>query len=586
MSQKCTLKDIIKQIKSQKKDFWLTNLYAIVATLMLLPLPMLIPLLIDEMLLKHPAKITSTMQTIGIKEDYQIILIVLLITILLRVGAFYLNTLKTIHATTIIQKINYMLRDRILHHLQRVSMQEYEMLKSGTISSKSIQDVESISSFVSSIVSDALPSLIMLGGVGMILLWMNWQLTIFIFILIPSLLVISKFLGRMNRNELKAKNEAYQSYTEMVHDTIELFSQVRVSNQEKNFFDILKSKAKDIETNNIKFTKKSTIINNTTSLIMQSSIDLLRAFGIIAVLYSNLSIGMMIAFLFYLSNIISPMHKLMGIVISYQKITPAMQRIESIFAMSTEPHYHSIKNPFDNQQTVGLELKDISFSYDGKKDVLQDINIQAKPSQKIALIGPSGGGKSTIAHIIIGLYTPKQGQVLYDGIPIEEIGLTTVRENVSLMLQQALFFNDTIRMNLTLGKDIDDDTIFQALKTSKLYDFVSSLDNSLDTLIGKNGIKLSGGQKQRLAIARVLLSKPKLIIFDESTSALDNQTEYDLYDTLNKHINNITTIIIAHRTTTIKQADYIYIVENGKIKAKGDYNTLKSQNLIKDDFDR
>jgi len=123
MSQKCTLKGIIKQIKSQKKDFWLTNLYAIVATLMLLPLPMLIPLLIDEMLLKHPAKITSTMQTIGIKEDYQIILIVLLITILLRVGAFYLNTLKTIHATTIIQKINYMLRDRILHHLQRVSMQ-------------------------------------------------------------------------------------------------------------------------------------------------------------------------------------------------------------------------------------------------------------------------------------------------------------------------------------------------------------------------------------------------------------------------------------------------------------------------------
>jgi ATP-binding cassette subfamily C protein len=175
--------------------------------------------------------------------------------------------------------------------------------------------------------------------------------------------------------------------------------------------------------------------------------------------------------------------------------------------------------------------------------------------------------------------------VLYGGVSITKIGLPIVRANVALMLQNSLFFNDTIRANLTLSNDTDEPRIYDALKAAKLDEFVSSLPQRLDTPIGKNGIKLSGGQKQRLAIARLLLSQPKVIIFDEATSALDNQTEYDLYHTLNKHIQGITTIIIAHRDTTIKQADYIYIIQDGSIKAQGTYKSLSSQGLIVNDFD-
>ncbi|MDQ7047833.1 MAG: ATP-binding cassette domain-containing protein [Sulfurovum sp.] len=153
------------------------------------------------------------------------------------------------------------------------------------------------------------------------------------------------------------------------------------------------------------------------------------------------------------------------------------------------------------------------------------------------------------------------------------------------MLQQALFFNDSIRMNLTLSKKKSDDEIYTALKAAQLEDFVKQLEEGLETPIGKNGIRLSGGQRQRLAIARLILSDPKIVIFDEATSALDNATEFHLYETLAPFLKGRTTIIIAHRTTTIKQADYIYLIEEGRVRAEGSYAELEEKGLIKEDFD-
>jgi ATP-binding cassette subfamily C protein len=186
---------------------------------------------------------------------------------------------------------------------------------------------------------------------------------------------------------------------------------------------------------------------------------------------------------------------------------------------------------------------------------------------------------------MVGFYPSHSGEVRYGDVPIEQIGLPIVRENVALMLQQALFFNDTIRMNLTLFKDFSDEEIFEALRAAQMESFVKGLDDGLDALMGKNGIRLSGGQRQRLAIARLILSDPKIVIFDEATSALDNATEFHLYETLAPFLEGRTTIIIAHRTTTIKQADYIYLIEEGRVQAEGTYDTLQIKGLIREDFD-
>ena len=580
-------KTLYEQIKTQKSDFLRTNLFGIAATLLLLPIPMLIPLLIDEVLLGHPGKMTEAISRFsGSSETWVYIAVILATVLMLRFLAFFFNNRKTFYATRITQKISYLLRHQILRHLEHVSLSEYETLKSGGIASKTVQDVGSVSSFAGQIVTTAMSASLMLAGVASVMLWMNWVLALLVFMLNPIFLGFSRLLGRKMGELLRRQHKAYQLYQELLNETLELFIQVRASNQERNFFSILRKRAKAIEEASLDYGYKASVAQSSSTLLTNTVVDIFRALGIAAVAYSDMTIGMMIAFLFYLSTLVQPIQQLMGLVISYQSTKPALDRINSLLSLSLEPHYPHLANPFEGQKTTSLELRGVSFSYAKGKEVLRNINLRAESGQKIALIGPSGGGKTTIAQIMVGFYPLHSGSILYGDISIEEIGLPVIRENVALMLQHSLFFNDTIRMNLTLSAKKDEAEIFEALHTAQMETFVRQLQNGLDTSIGKNGIRLSGGQRQRLAIARLILSDPKIIIFDEATSALDNTTEYDLYQTLTPFLEGRTTIIIAHRTTTIRQADYIYLIEDGEVKAEGSYNILQSRGLIVENFDK
>ncbi len=586
MTGQYSFKTLYQQIKTQKSDFWRTNLYGVFATLLLLPIPMLIPLLIDEVLLKHPGKMTETISSfLGSSEVWVYIAVVLFAVLTLRLSAFFFNNKKTFYATKITQKISYLLRHRILHHLERVSIAEYETLKSGGIASKTVQDVEGVSGFAGQLVTTVLSASLMLAGIAAVMFWMNWVLALLVFMLNPLFLGFSRLLGRKTGELLRRQYEAYELYHELLNETVELFIQVRASNQERNFFGILQNRAKNIEEASLDYGYKAAVAQSSSTLLTNTVVDIFRALGIAAVAYSDLSIGMMIAFLFYLSTLVQPIQQLMGLLISYQHTKPALERINTLLSLSQEPHYPHEEDPFENVKTTSVELKNISFTYGKGSQVLHDISLKAKAGQKIALIGPSGSGKTTIAQIMVGFYPSHTGEILYDDVPIEQIGLPVVRENVSLMLQQALFFNDTIRMNLTLSKEKSEDKIYEALKAAQLENFVHQLEDGLETPIGKNGIRLSGGQRQRLAIARLILSDPKIVIFDEATSALDNATEFHLYETLASFLEGRTTIIIAHRTTTIKQADYIYLIEEGRVKAEGTYEALYTQGVIKEDFD-
>ncbi len=586
MTGKYTFKSLYDHIKAQKNDFWRTSLYGIIATLLLLPIPMLIPLLIDEVLLEHPGKMTELISAFfGSSEIWVYIAVILIVVLCLRFMAFFFNNRKTFYAAKITQKISYLLRHRILLHLERVSISEYETLKSGGIASKTVQDVEGVSGFAGQAVTTLLSASVMLVGIAAVMLWMNWVLALLVFMLNPLFLGFSRLLGRKTGALLRRQYEAYELYHELLNETLELFIQVRASNQERNFFGLLQGRAKEIEKASLDYGYKASVAQSSSTLLTNTVVDIFRALGIAAVAYSDLTIGMMIAFLFYLSTLVSPIQQLMGLVISYQNTKPALERINALLSLSQEPHYPHEADPFENRKTTSVELKKISFAYGSGKHVLHDISLKAKAGQKIALIGPSGSGKTTIAQIMVGFYPSHQGEILYGDVPIEQIGLPAVRENVALMLQQALFFNDTIRMNLTLSKEKSEVEIYEALKAAQLESFIRNLEDGLETPIGKNGIRLSGGQRQRLAIARLILSDPKIVIFDEATSALDNATEFHLYETLAPFLEGRTTIIIAHRTTTIKQADHIYLIEEGRVKAEGSYDELQSRGLIKEDFD-
>ena len=226
---------------------------------------------------------------------------------------------------------------------------------------------------------------------------------------------------------------------------------------------------------------------------------------------------------------------------------------------------------------MAISVEILHFSYAEEK-ILNGIRLNIKAGDKVALVGASGGGKSTLIQTFIGLYLPCAGQICFDNVPIEHIGLEVVREHVVTVLQHPVLFNDTIRANLTLGKPVADSILWDALAIAQLKESVADLEQGLDTIVGRLGMRLSGGQRQRMAIARMIVADPKVVILDEATSALDSETEHKLHQAMAVFLKDRTTIILAHRVSAVKQADHVYVFEQGVICEQGRHEALINQN--------
>jgi ATP-binding cassette subfamily C protein len=270
----------------------------------------------------------------------------------------------------------------------------------------------------------------------------------------------------------------------------------------------------------------------------------------------------------------TPVQEVLNIHYSFYGAKAALARINSLLELNQEPQYPHHKNPFEHKTTVGISLRDIHFAYQPEQEILKGVDLDIQPGEKIALVGASGGGKSTMVQVLLGLYNPQQGEVLFDGIPVQEIGLDVVREHCATVLQHPALFNDTVRMNLTLGRDYEEDELNQALEIAQLREVIDELPDGLETLIGRQGVRLSGGQRQRLAIARMVLTRPSVVILDEATSALDSATEARVHEALSDFLRGRTTLIIAHRLSAVKQADRAYVFDDGRIIEEGTHDEL------------
>lgn len=573
---------ILSIVKQHKKELISAHFFAILATLATVPVPLLMPLLVDEVLLKKPGITIHTVNQF-VPPHWQTPLlyigIILLTSLVLRTTGIIFNIIQSRQFCRISKDIIFHIRKKQINHLKHISMSEYESLGSGNVITHLVTDLDTIDTFIGSTTSKLLVASLTIIGTGVILLWMHWQLGLFILLLNPVVIFFTRTLGKKVKT-LKAKeNSAYGIFQQALTETLEAIQQIRVSNREKHYYKKLIDTAADVKKHSIAFAWKSETATRFSFLIFLFGFDIFRAAAMLMVLYSDLTIGEMLAVFGYLWFMMAPVQEILGIQYSFFGAKAALARINQLQVLQQEPVYPSLSNPFADKATVGLRIENLHFSYaSGQDEILTGINLTINAGEKIALVGASGGGKSTLVQTLTGLYPAKLGMIYYDNVPITEIGFDIVREHVVTVLQHPVLFNDTIRENLSLGKLVSDQELWNALEIAQLKETVGLLDKGLDTVIGRQGMRLSGGQRQRMAIARMVIAKPSIVILDEATSALDTETEHRLHLALSDFLKNRTTIIVAHRLSAIKQADHVYVFEQGKICEQGSHEKLITQN--------
>lgn len=571
---------LIRQAKQHKKRLITANLVAILATLISVPIPLLMPLMVDEILLKQPASGVAFINQL-LPEQWQqpanYIIFIFVAVLIMRTLSQLLGILQSRQFTLVSKTITCNIRKQLIDKIGRISIRQYETRGSGGINSHLITDIETIDSFIGSTLSRFIVSFLTVLGTAAILLWIDWRLGLFILLINPLVVYCSRKLGSRVKHLKKHENKAFELFQNRLIETLDGIYQLRASNREKAFLNELKDQAEDIRSSADKYAWQSEAAGRFSFLLFLLGFELFRAVAMLMVLFSDLSIGQIFAVFGYLWFMLSPMQELLNIQFSWYSASAALKRINTLMHIEEDSRPISKVNPFLQKQATEVRIENINFAYDDEKQVLNNLNLTIPAGKKIALVGASGGGKSTLIQLLIGVYPAKSGKILFNGEDCNDIGFDIIRDNISVVLQQPILFNDTLRQNLSLGLPYTDQQLWHALEVAQLNDISKQLSEGLDTPLGRQGLRLSGGQRQRVAIARMVLTDPQFVILDEATSALDTQTESSLHAALNSFLTGRTTLIVAHRLSAVKQADNIFVLEEGQVSQSGTHQDLLAQ---------
>ena len=570
-----------------RRELIYAHIIAILATVISVPLPLLLPVLVDEVLLDQPAQAVAFLQSFtpeGWHTAAGYIVVMTLLSVVLRLGSMLLNVWQSRQLTIVSKDLIYQMRLRLLKQLGLVSMREYESIGSGGIASKFVTDLDTIDRFVSVSVSRLLVAVLTIIGTAAILLWMHWQLALFIMFLNPVVIYFTMILGKQVKKLKKRENSAYESFQQALTETLDAVHQIRIVNREEFYYGRIRELADSVKNRSINFEWRSDAASRFSFNVFLIGFDMFRMISMLMVVFSDLSIGQMFAVFGYLWFMMGPVQEILNMQYAYYSAKAALQRINTSFDLEIEPQFVASKNAFDSAKSVPsneaktdgvqIDVQHAEFGYHPDKPVLKDVSFSIQPGETVAFVGASGGGKSTLVQLLTGMYPLTSGEIRYNNVPVDELGWAQVRENVCTVIQNPALFNATVRMNLDMGVDYSEEQLWKALEVAQLDEVVKQLPDQLDTVVGRNGIRLSGGQRQRLAIARMVLMNPQVVILDESTSALDTETEAKLHQAMSGFLKGRTTIVIAHRLSAVKQADRIFVFHEGRLCEEGQHQEL------------
>jgi len=568
---------VIGIVKEHRRELIAANIIAVFAVLASVPLPLMMPLLVDEVLLEQPGSLVYAMDSLFPAAWHGPILYVgaiLLLTVVLRFISVMLSVWQTRQFSLISKDVVFRIRRDLLLRLQRISMSEYEAIGSGEVTSHFVTDLNAVDDFIGMTIAKFIIAVLSLVGAAAILLWMHWQLALLILFLNPLVVYFTVVLGKRVKNLKKRENQAFEMFQGALTETLDGIQQIRAANREQHYLQRVVDTALQIKKDSAAFSWKSDAASRLSFFVFLMGFDLFRAVSMLMVVFSDLSIGQMMAVFAYLWFMMGPVQEALNIQYAYYGARAALERINRLLSLSQEPQYPHQDNPFRDQRGVAVQLDNLRFSYGNGEPVLNGVSLRIKAGERVALVGASGGGKSTLVQVLLGLYPPDEGEIRFNGVLVENIGLDVVRDHVATVLQHPVLFNDTVRNNLTLGREYPESLLWQALERAQLADIVQDMPQRLESVLGRQGVRLSGGQRQRLAIARLLLGDPQVVIFDEATSALDTETEARLHAALTEFLEDRTVVIVAHRLSAVKQANRVYVFEDGRIAEEGTHHEL------------
>lgn len=465
------------------------------------------------------------------------------------------------------------LRKQLWQKLLKIPVKYFDDVKTGEISSRLVNDTSQVKDLLASTLPNAMTSLLQFVGALVIMLAMDWRMTLLMFVAVPLVILVmlpvmnqSRKIGRVRQDEL----------AKFASDSTDVLGEVRLvksSNGEEH--ELAKGNRR---IDNLYYVgRKEALINSVTqpitNMLMMIMFLGILGYGAIRVMNGAMTMGALVSFLMYLFQIISPIVVISQLFNNMAKTSGATERIQQILA---EPEEFVADKAEKDIVSAPLKFENVDFAYEEGKPVLRDVSFATKPNAVVAFAGPSGGGKSTIFSLIERFYQPTGGKILIGEENIENVDLAKWREQIGLVSQDAAVMPGTIRDNLTYGlrREVSDEELWDALRMAYADGFVSEMEDQLETEIGERGIKLSGGQRQRIAIARAFLRDPKILMLDEATASLDAESEAMVQKALGDLMQGRTTLVIAHRLSTIVDADKIYFIENGTVSGAGTHQEL------------
>lgn len=472
------------------------------------------------------------------------------------------------------QKIIIDIRRDLYQHLQKLSIAFFEKRSVGTIMSYITNDVAALQTALVNNVIDFVNYSVTLAGSILLLLYIDWKLSLLMFITFPLILYTINVSGQKMRIKSRTLQERAADITAFLQETILAVSVIKSfarESYELERFDYENSRNFQAQ---MKIVQVMAVITPIINILSTIGITAIIWFGGHEVINGHLTSGALISFLVYVINLPTPVKRLSNIYADIQRALAAAQRIFEV--LDIEPEIKDSEGAKELGPIAGyVTFQNVSFEYNPGKPILVDMSFEARPGELIAIVGPSGAGKTTVVNLIPRFYDPVAGSIRVDNIDIHTVTLQSLRAQVGIVPQETILFSGTIFQNIIYGNlEATKEDVIAAAKVANAHNFIMEMADEYETPIGERGAQLSGGQRQRIAIARAVLKNPRILILDEATSALDTESELLVQQALDRLMIGRTSFVIAHRLATVQRANVILVMENGKIVEQGDHETL------------